>query len=671
MHVPREPFALDASFLDRYRGRQPYWGPLGYLVYKRTYAGEKPDGSMEEFWETCQRVVEGVYQIQKGHCRQLNLPWSDSKAQRSAQEMFARMFAFKWLPPGRGLSKMGTDNMFKIGGACLNNCGFISTRNIGNHNIENAFAAPFVWLMNMSMVGVGVGFDTRGAGTVKLRKPTAKVPFVVEDSREGWCDYLRNLLQSLVDSATPFPVADYKLVRPKGSKINGFGGTASGPEALEQLTSRIRRLAELYGESVIDSRFIVDVANSVGECVVAGGVRRTAEIAFGHDEDDYFLKLKDFANNPEANEWPRWASNNSFIVDEHSNFEKLAAYTARNGEPGYLFLNNARKFGRMMDAPNDKDHRALGANPCVEQTLEDYELCCLVETFPSKCDDYEDYERTLKYAYLYAKTVTMVPTQSAETNAVMLRNRRIGCSQSGIQDNIAARGLREHLRWCDRGYNYIQKLDGIYSDWLCVPRSIKTTSVKPSGTISKLVGVREGIHESKGEYEYQTIRIDEGSQLLPVLAAANYRIVKDPKAPNTQVVYFPMHYAQTRKREPTMWEQLELAALMQYYWADNQVSVTVDFDKATEGPEIATALQMYAHRLKGLSFLPREDHGFEHAPKQVITKEEHDRYKAQLKPVDFSMLRGAHEAEDKFCDGGLCEIPTRKPSQEADEDDGA
>lgn len=658
MQVPQAPFSLDPLFLKQYQGRQPEWGPLGWVVYLRTYALEKPDGFMEEYWETCQRVVEGVYQIQKGHCQNLNLPWNEEKAQRSAQEMFARMFAFKWLPPGRGLSKMGTDIMFKIGGACLNNCGFVSTKDIGNPDIPYAFSHPFVWLMNMSMVGVGVGFDTEGAGTVKLVKQfSRREPFIVPDSREGWCAYVRQLLESFVDPEVAFPEADYSVVRPKGAPIRGFGGTASGPESLEKMTARFLELFELYKGRTVDSRFIVDVGNAIGECVVAGGVRRTAEIAFGQPGDDVFLNLKNYSENPEAGAWPRWASNNSFIVDSETDFTDMARLTAMNGEPGYLFLENAQTFGRMKDPPNYKDARAMGANPCVEQTLENYELCCLVETFPIKHTSYQDYERTLKFAYLYAKTVTLVPTQSPETNAVMLRNRRIGCSQSGIQDNVERIGLRKHLEWCDRGYEFIQRLDTIYSDWLCIPRSIKTTSVKPSGTVSKLVGVREGIHESKGEFEIQTIRINDDSPLLPRLEAAGIKIEPAIKERNTVVAYFPMRFLRARERNPSMWEQLELAALMQEHWADNQVSVTVDFDKDLEGPEIQRALEMYAHRLKGVSFMPREDHGYQQAPKTVVTEQEYTAYNETLQELNLSGLRKAHEEDDKFCSGPVCGLP--------------
>jgi len=131
-------FTLGPTFLSNYEGRQPAWGPVGYFVYKRTYARPLENGETEEFWQTCKRVVEGVYTTQKMHCKSLGLPWNDQKAQRSAQEMFTRMWEFKWLPPGRGLWAMGTTAIFDKGSAALNNCAFVST-----NNIDKDFAAPF------------------------------------------------------------------------------------------------------------------------------------------------------------------------------------------------------------------------------------------------------------------------------------------------------------------------------------------------------------------------------------------------------------------------------------------------------------------------------------------------------------------------------------------------
>ena len=148
-------FNLTDNFMHNYKWRQPQWGPLGYFTYKRTYARPLSANKSEEFWQTLQRVTEGTFVIQKQHCVDYHLPWNERQAQRSAQEMFKRMWEFKFLPPGRGLWAMGSDFAFKKGGACLNNCGFVSTA-----SLQHDFSEPFVWLMDMSLLGVGVGFDT-------------------------------------------------------------------------------------------------------------------------------------------------------------------------------------------------------------------------------------------------------------------------------------------------------------------------------------------------------------------------------------------------------------------------------------------------------------------------------------------------------------------------------
>ena len=137
-------------------------------------------------------------------------------------------------------------------------------------------------------------------------------------------------------------------------------------------------------------------------------------------------------------------------------YEPSAERVRYNGEPGYAWLQNMQDYGRMNDAPNYKDRRAMGGNPCLEQTLESMELCCLVETFPNNHDSLEDYMNTLKCAYLYAKSVTLGKTHWAETNRV------IGCSMSGIAQFIANRGVNSLKEWMDKGYEYIQTLDEKY-----------------------------------------------------------------------------------------------------------------------------------------------------------------------------------------------------------------
>lgn len=645
-------FSLSPDFMAEFRGLQPAWGPIGYFTFKRTYARPLADGSTEEFWQTCQRVVEGVYSLQKTHCLDHKLPWSDTKAQRSAQEMYRRMWEFKWLPPGRGLWVMGTPVVENKGGAALNNCAFVSTE-----NIDKDFTGPFEFLMDMSMLGVGVGADTLGAGKVNVVVPRQSLErYVVEDSREGWVALIKRILLTFIGKADMPAEVDYSFLRPKGAPLRGFGGVSSGYEPLESLVNSLIQLYTLpegVESSPITTTQIVDTFNFIGKCVVSGGIRRTAEIMFGEPGDQEFIELK---QDPDALYDRRWASNNSIKAEVGQNYSDIAPLIAKNGEPGVIWLDNMRKYSRMSDPQDYKDRRAQGSNPCSEQTLESYELCCLVETFPANHNTMEDWRRTLKYAYLYAKTVTLVPTHNSRTNAVTLRNRRIGCSQSGIIQAMEKFGRYQYLDECDRGYDYVQRLDVQYSDWLCVPKSIKTTSVKPSGTVSLLCGATPGIHYPHSEYYIRNVRVDDTSPLLEAAKSSGHPVEPCQYAPNTWVVSFPVKEENFRlsKDDVTIWQQFANAADLQSYWADNQVSITVTFTN-DEAKDIEPCLEHFQTRLKSISLLPISDHQYAQAPYIKISREEYLDLKNKI-TSDISIAGNAHDRDDKFCDGATCEI---------------
>lgn len=664
-------FKLSEQFIDEYKGKQPKWGELGYFVYKRTYSRSLQNGKSEEFWQTLQRVVEGVYTIQKRHCDSLKLPWNAHKAQKSAQEMYRRMWEFKFLPPGRGLWAFDLDLIDKKGSGPLNNCAFVST-----DELSTSFTTPFTFAMDMLMLGVGVGFDTTGKNLVTISTPkTTTDIFVVEDTREGWVKLLEVVLDSFI-KVNHFPlIIDYSKVRKEGEPIKTFGGTASGPIPLADLIMCIveiftnKRTGEFYllnenniqdfskfnfeFESYkITSENIVDVFNLIGRCVVSGNVRRSSELAIGNKDDKEFKKLK---QNKEKLIHHRWASNNSVSCEIGMDYLEFSGDTSINGEPGYIWLENARQYGRLKDGITDVDSKVKGFNPCGEQKLESMEMCCLVETFPVNHDTYEDFQRTLKYAYLYAKTVTLIPTHDSRTNAVMMRNRRIGTSMSGITSAFQRFGKRKFFNWCDSGYSYLKNLDKMYSDWLCIPKSICISTVKPSGTIPFLPGLPPGIHYPHSEYYIRNVRINHLSPLLQLYKDAGYQIEKDESVPNTLVISFPIHekYFNRGKTDVSMWEQLETAAQMQYYWSDNSVSVTVTFSKS-EAKDISKALELYETRLKSVSFLPLEDHGYKQAPYITITKEEYEKMISKIKPVKTK--EDLHEITDKFCDGESCQI---------------
>jgi len=638
-------FRLGDDFLEAYRGRPVGWGfgDLSRVTYERTYAREG-----EDWLGTCRRVVEGMFTVLRTHRLERGLPWDEGSARALAEDALARLWDFRWTPPGRGLWIMGTRFVYERGGAALDNCGFVSTR-----DVDQDFAGSFVWMLSMSMLGVGVGFDTRGAGRVTVEPPANDDhPHVVGDSREGWAEALGRLLRAYVGEGTLPSRWDTSLIRPRGTRLESFGGVASGPAPLEKMLASLQALYDGYVGRKIDSRLIVDTMNLVGRCVVAGGIRRSAQIALGDPDDVDFLDLK---QDPEKLADYRWVSNNSLYAHVGMDYAEAARRTARNGEPGYLWLANARGRGRMADPPDDRDAAALGSNPCAEQTLWDRELCCLVETFPARHATLDDYRRTLRVAYLYAKAVTLVPTHDAATNAVMLRNRRIGCSMTGVVQAVHRHGYRRFLQWCDAAFRTVQDLDRLYSDALCVPRSIKTTSVKPSGTVSILAGATPGVHWDHAPYYLRRIRLAEHHPLAEQCREAGYSVEPDAYSDATVVVSFPVHVPgmPRAKSDVPLWEKVDLAARLQHYWADNQVSCTVECGPGDGAETIARVLAAYEDRLKAISFVPAERHGYAQPPYEAISRERYESLRAGIAPLRGG-LEHEQEAGDTCCEGGTC-----------------
>jgi adenosylcobalamin-dependent ribonucleoside-triphosphate reductase len=646
-------FKLSDAFIEPYKDREVPWGPLGYVTFKRTYArrlSEFETGveGTEEWWQTCRRVIDAMFDMQKQHVYHLGLEWNDAKAQATAKDAYDRLFNLKWTPPGRGLWMMGTKFVEERTAAGLFNCAFRSTRDIATKG-----GYLFAWMMDALMVGIGVGFDTEGAGTITIKEPKyTNDTLVIDDSREGWVDSVHILLDGFFLGGK-VPRFDYSAIRGAGEPIRGFGGTSSGHGPLLELHENLTALFSDKIGDTITSVDIVDTENLIGRCVVAGNVRRSAALAMGAYDDREYLQMK---NDQEKLYHHRWGSNNSFNAVVGMDYTWHAEQSQKNGEPGYIWLNNARTRGRFKDPKRYDDINVAGFNPCVEQQLEDAELCCLVETFPAKHEDYEDYAKTLKIAYLYGKTITLSNTHWPETNAKMLKNRRIGLSQSGVVQAFNKFGRREVYKWCNAAYKYIKQLDDMYSNWLCIPKSVRMTSIKPSGTVSLLNGSTPGIHFPESEYYIRRIRFGSDSQLLDTLANSGYNIEVDKYSPNTMCVEFPVHepYFKKSKKDISIWEQLEIAAQYQYYWADNSVSITVTF-KPDEAEDIKSALEMYESRLKAVSFLRYEETGYEQAPYEPITKEQFDEMTAKITPVQrFDTNEGG--AGSKFCTNDYCII---------------
>ena len=680
-------FKLTEEFINQYKDREVPFGfrdaggnALGELVFIRTYSRKKDDGTKEKWFEVCERVINGMYSIQKDHCKENRLPWNDRKSHASAQEAFDRMFTLKWTPPGRGLWTMGSKMVMEgKNSAALQNCAFVSTRDLDKYDP----GALFSWVMDALMLGVGVGFDVLGAEKdIEILKPKAdETTFIIPDTREGWVDSTRVLINSFLTPNKSTQLFDYDLIRAYGEPIKGFGGTASGPQPLIEMHEKIRAVVGGRVGDKLDSRAIVDIVNLIGTCVVAGNVRRSATLAMGAPEDEVFSNLKNpevypdrNSYDPEAPGWA-WMSNNSIAAKVGTPYENYVDLIVDNGEPGFIWLDTTRNYGRTVDAPDGKDYRVMGFNPCAEQPLESYELCTLVEVHMNRHENKEDFLRTLKFAYLYGKTVTLLSTHWQQTNAIMQRNRRIGTSLTGIASFADTNGLPVLRQWQDEGYKKVREYDNQYSEWLCIRESIRATTVKPSGSVSILSGETPGVHWGPGgKYFLRAIRFSTSDPMMSLFKAAGYKIEKDIVSANTKVVYFPVKSEHDRsEKDVSLFEKIGLAATTQKYWSDNGVSVTLSFDAETEKQHVASALHMYEGQLKAVSFLPMSNSTYPQQPYTQITKEQYEGYIGKIKTIDFNAIydgiEGLEAIGESYCTTDACELKEMKTSDLASIDD--
>lgn len=897
---------------------------LGEFTYKRTYSRLKDDGNYEEWYETIERIVNGVFRIKRNHYINNNIDWNEDNERLLAEKMYDKMFNVKFLPGGRSLWAMGTKiTDEKELYTALNNCAGISTK----YHKENP-GFPFEFLFDACMLGVGVGFDTKGTD-IPLYKPiNEEEEYVIEDSREGWVNALHKLLIAYFEPNNKRVKFNYEKIRPAGQILKTFGGTSSGYEPLKKSFDLIVELLDKAineGKTHLTSRLIVDIMNIICLAVISGNVRRSATIAVGPYDDEEFINLKNYELNPERGQWG-WLSNNSIDARIGMDYSKVAEGIRLNGEPGLIWLDNAKKYSRMNGIVDNKDKDAVLFNPCTswgtqlltdkgyitigehvgeivnvwngekwtpaevkltghnqelfkcifsdgsmlectpnhkfiledgtrkelkdllftdklkrcncqlintgelnldyaydkgyelkevplfnynlnsrinylsgvidnignyrdkeknnikyhyikiknnnyeyiyniklllntlgitcnllnktdyykitinnentnklkelglnckkfiisnnnykndyypltlkskefkekaesvycittlddshagvfngiltgncgEQTLHDGELCNLVEIFINRSDNYEDFMDTLQYAFMYGKLVSLCGTQWEITNKIIEKNRRIGCSLTGITNFLQDKGIDQLKKYTTTGYDYLKKYDVELSKTLKVNESIKITCIKPSGTISLLVpGTCPGIHYPLNNYYIRRVRVNiNHKKLIESMIAKNYKVEKSITEPNTMIINFPIDCKMNRCiNDVSMWEQLELAACLSEWWTDNQVSCTVMFDPRTEGYDIAHALDFYQYRLKGISFLPTfkklkvidnpKIQKYPQPPYEEITKEKYEELVKEIKYGNINIDKNEQE-EEMYCTTDTCFLRTNR-----------
>jgi ribonucleoside-triphosphate reductase (thioredoxin) len=625
---------------------------MGYITYKRTYARRldenDPSSSTEEWRDTVARVVDATDS-------QLHCGFSLAEQERLRKYLTE----LKGSVAGRFLWQLGTSTVDRLGLFSLQNCAFVS--------IDEP-VRPFTWTFDALMLGSGVGVNIQREYVYKLppvkenfvapeRNDNAGADFIVPDSREGWVELLRRTLESAFynTSSAGFSYST-QLVRGKGAAIKGFGGIASGPEDLVWGIGEISRIiAERAGKQLrpIDC---LDIINIIGYVVVSGNVRRSAIIAIGDHDDIQYLRAKRW----DLGGIPNWRamSNNSVACPDISLLpEEFWEGYKGNGEPyGLINLKLARSCGRIGDTQY-KDKGVRGFNPCAEQGLEPYETCCLAEIFLPNIQSREELVDVAQLLYRVNKHSLALKCHSPETATIVHKNMRMGIGVTGY-----LQATEEQRSWLKECYEKLREFDNAYSDANGFPRSIKLTTVKPSGTLSLLPGVTPGVHPAYSRYLIRRIRIASNSDLVEVCKEAGYPVefqrgFDGEQDYSTVVVSFPFSYPEGTvvASDLSAIDQLEFVKRLQTEWSDNAVSCTVYY-KSEELDGIREYLKKnYSKNFKSLSFLRHSEHGFEQAPLEEITLEEY------LALVSSTKLITSTEGVVEFdggseCENGVCPI---------------
>ena len=668
----------------------------------------------ENWLDTCIRVTEGAFSIRKDWYYKVGLKWEEAKWQATARQMLEFIYQMKFLPPGRGLFSMGSDHVFNIGSMALNNCANVNVR-------SDSLADDLAWSMDALMCGCGVGYKLELSFRQQSGFPMAELKelnkdVTIPDSREGWVDSTKDLISTLLSAQGDINF-NYNDIRAYREPIKGFGGTASGPAPLILLHNRIRHYFRLYRALKIDqTRFVCDLINAIGTCVVSGNVRRGAQIIIGSPLDKTFLDLKNFSVHTDSTTAKKikelhdrvfelsktgdnkgtgydhvvdylnkhdlnsdsylldrlnicGLSNNSCSLESSDDFQHIQTIASSNAneiDMGMINIMNIGKYGRFGHRYTDNDYlrydKANSCNPCGEIPLEDKELCNLVELFPTRCSSVQELKTAAKLATIYAQSVSLLMTHSHETNSVIARNRRIGVSISGVADwldQVGASSLTKTLR---ETYVIIRQTARALARESGVPEPIRVTTVKPSGTISQLAGVSSGMHFPTFQYAIRRIRISQDSSLGELLKNANIPWEPDVVIPNTNVFSYPIQQGKTRAATTvSAWEQFALLAMLQREWSDNMVSCTVYWNPETERNQIEHMLGQFAPLIKSVSLLPHTPGGaYEQMPYEGISSEQYIELKRSIKDIDFSNYQSNNsQPENKdatlYCENDICE----------------
>lgn len=637
--------------------------PLGEFVYLRTYARWIPEEGRRETWvETVDRYVN--FMRENVGKKLSDKEYADIREAILKQEVMPSMRLMQF--SGEPARRCNT---------CAYNCTFTAPTKLED----------FAEIMYLSMQGCGVGFAVESQNIEQLPQITHQTgetctKHVVSDAKEGWCDALTLGLKTWY--AGKDIAFDYSQIRPAGARLKTMGGKASGPEPLRSLLSFARsRILSRQGRRLrpIDAH---DIICKIGECVVAGGVRRTAMISLSDLDDAEMRDAKKgqfYTNDPH-----RAVANNSAVYETSpTNVELLDEWVALmksgSGERG-IFNRGAlaktlpkrrveyfRSVGLISE--DGVVHGSIGANPCGEIILQSKQFCNLSEVI-ARADDTEaslvHKARLAAILGTYQSTLTKFNYISKEWTTHCRAEHLLGVSITGQWDSPEARKA-ETLR---KIRDVAIKTNATYAKRFGVERSTAVTAVKPSGTVSQTFDCASGIHPRHAPYYIRRVRISATDSLFKLMrdhgVPYHPEVGQSMNEANTYVLEFPVkapdHSKYVRfKDDLTAIDQLEYWKRVKENYTEHNPSATISVGE-DEWIAVVDWVQNHWDIVGGLSFLPRSNHVYRLAPYETITKEEYETRMERFPKIDYSRLI-AYERQDETemkrelaCAGNACEV---------------
>jgi len=636
---------------------------LGEFVYLRTYAKWIPEKGRREMWiETVDRYVN--FMRENLGDKLTEKEYADVRMGILKQEVMPSMRLMQFA--GEAARRCNT---------CAYNCTFTAPTKLED----------FAEIMYLSMQGCGVGFAVESQNVEQLsqiKKQTGqKLPtHIIVDSKEGWCDALTLGMKTWYDGKDI--LFDSSQVRPAGARLKIMGGKASGPEPLRSLLAFTRERIFSRAGRRLRAIDVHDIICKIGECVVAGGVRRTAMISLS-DLDD--VEMRDAKRGQFYMTDPhRSVANNSAVYETRpTNAELMDEWVALmksgSGERGIFNrgslsvtfpkrrIDHFKKIGFIGE--DGVVRGSIGTNPCAEIILQSKQFCNLSEVIARADDTEASLLRKIRLASIlgtYQSTLTKFGYISKEWTDHCRTERLLGVSVTGQWDSPVARQPETMRKLRDMAI----KTNIAYAKRFGIERSLAVTAVKPSGTVSQTFNCASGIHPRHAPYYIRRVRISATDSLFKMMRDQGVpyypEVGQSMEEANTFVLEFPIkapdHSADTRfKDDISALEQLEYWKRVKLNFTEHNPSATISVG-ASEWISVVDWIQKNWDIIGGLSFLPRSDHVYRLAPYEAITKEEYEARMARFPKVDYSKLI-AYERQDETemkkelaCAGNACEV---------------